>query len=328
MKKNQYKYYVCCVDFVVNDIELLLSKDLTYDDLMAFGVRFYEEMPFVNSLHTEDFKSKNILTYTKLSTLINDYLFDYNSELIKNSIYNDLDVLELTGNISDSTITEYRVSELINYCVVILRHNIKTGQFKLIEDYQILNCIDKILGNNTLNFIQNHSLLSTVEDETLNFSELDLFFENVESLIGKEVGVMTLYFSEDSFYVFTVFKNHSTLTPKVPESYKRPNGYFYECGFNNLIDFIIFNATFSRPAGVTLKVMRVNKDLQYSGIEELYGFSMGMVNHSLQLKQLTAEEVFSAFTTDAGTGNPIPPNSNHIYRGEDKNDVICGFDKV
>jgi len=349
MKKKHY-YYLCSTDALIDDTEYALTN-ATEEYVKIIGLKFFNRIPYLEESYREDYKDKEVIKYKKLSQLVEDFIFTFNDGQYDHPLDKDIDRVlaldELLGvhdledddelEEDEQSIITLRASELIDQDYLILRLDKRTGKFSFVDSDEIRESVGLVLSRHMsdhltelfINEMNDYEEPTEEMENPLNDNKvINGLLDKVESLTGKDTGFMVVHFGEHRTYSFVIFKEKHPNRIDNDELTQRPNGYFYECGFESLMSFMNFNLMFGRHAGITLKVMRMNDDMEYTGMHEVYGFSLGTIDEKLVFEQLDAEEVYSAFTTDYETQKPLIPDKNVIYKGKYPEDVICGFDKI
>jgi hypothetical protein len=120
----------------------------------------------------------------------------------------------------------------------------------------------------------------------------------------------------DNHYLYKEFPEFKHLEPT-------KNGIYYENSYHNFYFYIIKNLMNNKPIDVVFKTVVTKGNIKEKIknnekiIHKIYGGFLYIEHNKVVFKQLTAKELSELL-------NNI--DSNTIYCGKDKTDVICGFD--
>lgn len=152
------------------------------------------------------------------------------------------------------------------------------------------------------------------------------FLTKVENLIENDFAKLTISTEFQKCYKLMICKPNGKMHKHMKCNkikHNIHNGFVYENGYENLINFISFNSMFKRNFGVSLCInitefekVPFEKKLYY----KIYGFYI----HS-EVYQLPAKDVCASYSTCVKTGNSLKHDNYDIYCGEG-DDQICGFD--
>lgn len=268
-------------------------------------------------LYTPDIQNDSILTFKKLSSIIISYMDGVLPEKIENNIdNNEFDYYEYMEEILEQFVDNFLVIkvEKNSYSIVSLEKIISTFddvKFSIMDDV-----IDDMANKNIINID--------------NFEEKFIKFTNViDSKLLFDEDYLCATSSNNAMYEFTFFKENSTLYNELapdmnPETLKpNHNGVIYECGYLDFKNFIKYNILIGNNIGITLSTKLLNQNMY-----KKYGFYIFNTEGKIGIKQLDANTLSKTYSTDVNTGEFKGYRPNEIYCGKDKNDIICGFDKI
>lgn len=136
--------------------------------------------------------------------------------------------------------------------------------------------------------------------------------KKIESLMEKSISLSLATSSLNCYQVDIVKTGGSEYT-------KSPSGLLYRDGYETLIEYFQENVK-SGFVGVSIRVDLGNK------FYKIYSMILNFQDNSMKL--LPSKSVLKAHTKNTFTGEDIEPEKNAIYCGEDKDDVICGFNLI
>jgi hypothetical protein len=298
--RKKFKYYLATNEQSVIEIEdLENSEKYSYKELKKLGIQFYCEIPDINGSgsYCDDINYYEVLTYNKLSELIEDYLYSFDIENMENF----------------NSIAGERINNLI-FETIILKQDLEIKspkKYSIVESSIVANCLNQIMGTEARE-IDNINII--------NFEEKYLeFTKKVESLIEKDFAHLSA--ASDVTYDFVISK-------------KQKNDiitFEYENGYDEFKKFIKQTLLFNKVVGCTLStnLSKYNKQINKSPIKKVYGFILYLNNNDeFEIKQSTSKEVLDSYTINSATNEKIEPDKETIYCGEEKNDIICGFDLI
>ena len=338
MAKVKHEYYLATLDNTIYDStadfleDIGDLKDIDRKYMKEIGICFYTDIPGADfSSAYCDTISRDVLSFKKLSELIDNYIYCYDDEI--EQYLNDDDDDEIDEEYLEKTIEKIkgRYENLLNEELVV-RRNLKTNKYSFVSTHDLEKCIQDIHNNEmicdeqTVNF----------ELDKSEFDKIDNFIETIESLIEKDYAFITAYNSNEESYIINIFKensyfhkNASTETEFTEDDFH--NGFVFENGYENFKKFLLGSCLMFNVVSISIRVNVTNiedvKDSDFSNFyQKVYGFGLMSNGEQIELNNLSAKDLLETYTINSETGKPIEPEKNVIYCSLDKNDYICGFD--
>jgi hypothetical protein len=336
---GKFKYYLSTIN-VDNEkrIELISEYKKQINQYKNVELKSFVDSEFIfnceipdiegGSMCVENINENRVLTYHNLSSLIEDFVFGYDDYFDEEE---DLD--EDPFDVDDEI--NIRFDLLLNYFIV-LRKNIKTNKYSIVSESEVINCFNKYQEN-----IMESALPANIEfEESEEFStDFDNFIKEIENLVEKDFGRLTVTSGVGEVYEFALFRKngelHNTMLEKKIEFSENVHNdnFLFEIDLNNFKKFAQHSFATNSGVGIILRTPisegsvfdNKNKDKL---LVKLYGFGIYLVNDKLTVNRFKANDLLKACTVNAETGEPIQAEKNVIYCGAEKDDVICGFDLV
>lgn len=317
MKNNTF--HICDISSYEDDFfEDYKNDTITIENIKDFGIEYLVEIPTLeDEPTTSDTLTKDVLKWSKLSELLEDFIYDVD--------YGMVDSDELTELIDEQTY-------LLFSDYAIIKKNKKGDGFTVIKHHEIENCLSTLnfnIGENDefIDVDENISYSSKFHNVNTNFDEIRNFTDYIESIIENDFGhIFLTNIEEDLRYDTALITDKHYLFKEFPEFKKiepTKNGIYYENNYDNLYFYIIRNLINNNPINVIFKTVVTKGNIKEKIknkekiIHKIYGGFLYIDNNKVVFKQLTAKELSESL-------NNI--DSNTIYCGNDKSDVICGFD--
>lgn len=322
MSNNKNKYYLCYMDILMQDLDYPeFNESYTLKDLYTFGIQFLSDIPDIdNSVSFTDKLTKKSLKYNKLGELIEDFIFCIDED----------DFTELLVESDEDPVTS-RFELLLYDDYIVFKQNIKTKMFEMVDENTLINTHNNIFQKPS-NIIE-----SCDYSGILNFDDdFNEFISSLESKIDSTLATLSLSFDKSNYdfssYDIYIMKKDSIIHNKLLNDQIDvdlncdDNGFVYENTFlklkfliyNLILEYNIIGVAFSVPTSELF----IDDKISESVFFKKYAYIIGNKDDNLSYIQMTADDVYEAYTMGS------KPNKYDIFCGAEKNDIICGFDKI
>lgn len=320
MSKN--KYYLCNATASKLDKHEYDKLILTEEDIIDNNLMFVNQI--LDDLESDEIQinriDDNTLVYSSLIELLSAFKYEFefefdDSEIIP-SLYRDF---------------------------IIFRYNKKSNTFKKVKNSEIAKNIKLLEEPESKTEYDINLIISELKNKVPDF---DIFLSDIhktltyfETLFETDINYITLA-SSDTSYDILVTKFQSDEYNRVKsdifnnDETTSAGGFMYECGYENIYNYILFQLINGNPIGCTIRTTitkgNINEKVKRGELvmKKVYGGLFYIDQNKLFFDQYNAKDLVEAYTTDTTTNKPIPAEKDVIYCGKEKHDVICGFELV